>query len=150
MSSVVIKFFVTLRYHTPDTNLFVPAIVMYMVGVVFFQFLIEGVFLAWFVYQNELDATNIMLRHGDLFLLTDVLGLDQDFKVALREVGISTCRFCCEDISQTIIQILFLFEDHESSENNDLVMVSIAIAISLSATKFVGALWKWCKSDDQR
>ena len=142
-----------MRYHTQDTDLFVPAIVIYMLGIVFFQCIIEGSYLLFFTIHAWMDgvnsdATNLVFRHGDLILVMNVFGLNEDRKVVVRDLGVAACRFLAEDIPQTIIQILFLMEDRKNNENKGLVMVSIGIAMTLSSIKFVGAAWKCYKSPD--
>ena len=134
---------------------------MYMLGVVFFQCIIEGGFLifslaadAWESYEagdfddvdEYLDFTNVIFRHGDLILVMDVFGLDENDKIAMRDCGVAACRFLAEDISQTIIQFLFLMEDHGSNESRELVIFSIVIAITLSSIKFLGGVWKCYKN----
>jgi len=137
--------FIVVVYHTPDSDLFLPAITMYMLGVVFFQCVIEGMALGCQVDTplKSLDVrANFTFRYGDLNLLMDIAGIQGEENAAVREFFISACRFCCEDISQTIIQVMFLLEPHESNENRDLVTVSIVIAILLSATKFASGAKK--------
>jgi len=136
--------FLVVAYHTPDTKLFVPALVMYLLGIVLFQFIIEGGFFLWILchVESQQHATNLLFRHGDIVLVMDMFGSQRLQDKKERDCIVSTCRFCCEDISQTIIQVLFLLEDHESSDNNDLIMISIVIAITLSALKFLTAGWQ--------
>jgi len=137
--------FVVVAYHTPDTKLFLPAIVMYIFGIVLCQFFIEGGvifsnFMEPIVHGRGLHDPVIAVaacRHGDLNLIMNVLGERDDVTFSEVKLIAYTCRFCCEDIVQTIIQILFLLEPHKSDQNQELIIVSILIGITLSMVKCI-------------
>lgn len=131
--------FVVVAYHTPDSNLFIPALVMYILGVVVCQFLCEGDIILMRLREEATDrgTQDILFRHGGLDLIEHVRrsGGNTAFNFY-----VAACRLCCEDIAQTVIQMMFLLEPHGSNENKYLIMTSIIIGILLSIFKCCSTL----------
>lgn len=131
-----------------ESPLWIPSLVIFVGGVFFGQYLFFGyVIIAWLhlVLEEEDERAQFIAMYGQLMLFAERIKFGNDDEMeAIERTLLSIPRFCCEDLPQTIIQILFLVTVEIKGANRALILSSIIIAFILSLIRTTRALLVYC------
>jgi len=148
--------FVVVAWHYRDESvLWIPALILYIFGVFLLQSFLQGLYISFQIFYHDNISVDYMQHaiaaYGQMMLLTQAIGLkgNYDHNSTFVDMGLSAIRFTCEDVSQTVIQILFLNSVTTKEGDRKLVLVSIVVAISLSFIRVVSTLIRYFSSEIQ-